>query len=638
MDTLPTGGVRGVHGWLLDIGAVVHDRYRVTAVLGKGGFGVTYLVHDQLLHGKRRALKEVPCLLFDDYETRLLGRLSHPAIPDIVDRFERDGMVYQVLEFGGDRTLNIEKDRRGGRIPLFVLLPWMRQLCEALQYLHSQDPPVVHRDLKPDNVLIDEHDRVMLIDFGIAKEATPDTATRTIGRAISQGFSPPEQVLGTGTDARSDVYALGAIQYYCLTGQMPPPAHERISGKNIEPISKLLPEIPPLIEAAIMQAIELNINFRQQSIAELASVFDLIQSGTGGTPTISVAAAAQSPSKTGTGPLPSIELHSTRTAGDRRSPPSIRVNVPPPAQGEHASPRPRRRFLPVTAILLILLGVAGGGGYWWWSGQGPTQGSPSVAENDATPDTGAAPAKPTEEVRPGKLDTVAAEEPEPAPSSAVDERAADTGTASTPAQQGATAASQASNGAGIKASAQNFAVPDAGEQEPATALDVPPDPDPAAAVPASAATAGAAAAAAAAAAAVAAAAGPAATPGKRTPPPASVAVRPASVFSDEQPATSTSGAPIASDGRNTTLMELFERNRSVSLAAPAEPAEPELAPPPKAEPKKPAVVSVPKRRVAAAPKPTPKPKPKPKPRRRQQSQSSSSSDWGFQYKGSRKTY
>ena len=74
LDTLPTGGVRGVHGWLLDIGAVVHDRYRVTAVLGKGGFGVTYLVHDQLLHGKRRALKEVPSLLFDDYETRLLGR------------------------------------------------------------------------------------------------------------------------------------------------------------------------------------------------------------------------------------------------------------------------------------------------------------------------------------------------------------------------------------------------------------------------------------------------------------------------------------------------------------------------------------------------------------------------------------
>ncbi|NBC49691.1 MAG: protein kinase, partial [Gammaproteobacteria bacterium] len=305
LDTLPTGGVRGVLGMLLDTGTLVHGRYRVVAVLGKGGFGVTYLVDDELLHGKRRALKEVPALMFDEYETRLLGRLNHPAIPDISDRFESDGMVYQVLEFGGDRTLRIEKERRGGRIPLFVLLPWMRQLCAALEYLHGQNPPVVHRDLKPDNVLLDEHDRVMLIDFGIAKEASPDTATRTIGRAVSQGFSPPEQVLGTGTDARSDVYALGAIQYYCLTGEMPTPAHERITGKALEPISTFLPDIPPLIDAAVMQALELNINNRQQSIAELASVFELVQTGSGSTPTISVAAAnASTTNPTTTDSLP----------------------------------------------------------------------------------------------------------------------------------------------------------------------------------------------------------------------------------------------------------------------------------------------------------------------------------------------
>ena len=199
LDTAANGAIRGVFGWLLDIGQVVNDRYRVAAVLGKGGFGVTYLVDDLRLHGKRRALKEIPELLFDEHETRLLGRLNHPAIPDITDRFTRDGMVYLVLEFGGSRTLRTEQERQGGRIPVFALLPLIGQICSALTYLHAQDPPVVHRDLKPENILLDDNERVMLIDFGIAKESQADTATRTLGRAVTHGYSPPEQVLGTGT-------------------------------------------------------------------------------------------------------------------------------------------------------------------------------------------------------------------------------------------------------------------------------------------------------------------------------------------------------------------------------------------------------------------------------------------------------
>lgn len=310
LDTNAQGAIRGVLSWLLEVGAEIAERYRVTAVLGKGGFGVTYLVDDLRLHGKHRALKEIPEGLFDEHETRLLGRLSHPAVPDITDRFTLSGMVYLVLEFGGNRTLRIEQERRGGRIPVFVLLPWIRKLCDALQYLHEQDPPVVHRDLKPDNILLDDNDRIMLIDFGIAKEATRDSVTRTLGRAVSHGFSPPEQVLGTGTDARSDVYALGAIIYNLLTNRMPAAAHERITGTAIEPLSNFLPEIPPLIETAVMKALELNINLRQQSIAELAQVFELVQSGSGSAATVSVAGAGSASGPT-TGDqivLPSVQL------------------------------------------------------------------------------------------------------------------------------------------------------------------------------------------------------------------------------------------------------------------------------------------------------------------------------------------
>ncbi|WP_089724757.1 serine/threonine protein kinase [Candidatus Thiosymbion oneisti] len=366
LDTTAQGAVRGVLGWCLDVGTEINERYRVTAVLGKGGFGVTYLVDDLRLHGKHRALKEIPEILFDEHETRLLGRLSHPSIPDITDRFTESEMVYLVLEFGGNRTLRTEQERRGGRIPAFVLLPWVRQLCDALSYLHEQDPPVVHRDLKPDNVLLDDQDRVMLIDFGIAKEATQDSMTRTLGRAVSHGFSPPEQVLGTGTDARSDVYALGAITYNLVTGQMPAAAHERIAGKAIEPLSNFLPKIPPLIETAVMKALELNINLRQQSIAELTEVFGLVQDGSGSTVTVlgdPSAGSATGPTTANPVVLPSVQLPTSGSSATGSAQPSIRVAQP---DSTPVPTPPKRPWATVFTLITTLVAVAGGGAWYLW--------------------------------------------------------------------------------------------------------------------------------------------------------------------------------------------------------------------------------------------------------------------------------
>jgi serine/threonine-protein kinase len=111
----------------------------------------------------------------------------------------------------------------------------MRQLCEVLTYLHTREPPIIHRDLKPENILLDEHERIMLIDFGIAKQSVASELTRTLGRAASHGFSPPEQAMGTGTDQRSDIYSLAATIYFVLTGVVPPAAHERVSGHELVP-------------------------------------------------------------------------------------------------------------------------------------------------------------------------------------------------------------------------------------------------------------------------------------------------------------------------------------------------------------------------------------------------------------------
>lgn len=273
LDVSTTGVVRDVLGWVRRKGEVIEKRYRVTQLLGRGGFGATYLVDDLQLNGKRRALKEIPRNMFDEAEASLLARLDHASIPDIVDRLYTDNMAFLVLEFGGARTLGSERKRLGGRIPLATLVPWIHQLCRVLSYLHAQNPPIIHRDLKPDNILLDEQDHVMLIDFGIAKLANPNEETRTLGRAVSFGFSSPEQIMGTGTDQRSDIYSLGATVYFLLTGSHPPPLNAQLSGQKLEPLSKLVPDVPPLTDHAIRKALDLNPERRQQSIQELLSVF-----------------------------------------------------------------------------------------------------------------------------------------------------------------------------------------------------------------------------------------------------------------------------------------------------------------------------------------------------------------------------
>ncbi|MFO1436645.1 MAG: hypothetical protein U1F34_09975, partial [Gammaproteobacteria bacterium] len=121
---------------------------------------------------------------------------------------------------------------------------------------------------------LDDADRIMLIDFGIAKEAVASEQTRAMGRAVTHGYSPPEQAMGTGTDARSDVYALGATVLFMLTGQRPPGAAERIQGATIPEPSKLVPGIPPAIDRAILQALALNPNERQQDVKEFGKAFD----------------------------------------------------------------------------------------------------------------------------------------------------------------------------------------------------------------------------------------------------------------------------------------------------------------------------------------------------------------------------
>ncbi|MGH8564841.1 MAG: protein kinase domain-containing protein [Gammaproteobacteria bacterium] len=377
LDIAANGAIRGIFGWLRAPSDTIQDRYRVRSVLGKGGFGATYLVDDLRLNGKRRALKEVPELLFDEYETALLSRLQHPSIPDIIDRFTAGGMVYLTLEFGGSRTLASERNRQGGRIPFATLLPWIRQLCMVLTYLHTQDPAIIHRDLKPENILLDEGGRIMLIDFGIAKEAMPSSMTRTLGRAATHGFSPPEQVMGTGTDQRSDVYALGATCYALLTGESPPAAHERVAGKEIRPPGELSPEIPEEFGAALLQALSLNVNHRQQSVAEFSRTLEGSDASAVSARTASASARTTMVGKVSSRPTAkpkSIRIPTAGTTGPQ-SPPTA---VPSPGAA------PSRMGMTIGIGAATVIAIAGGG-YYFWSGYEPAETPPPAQTAIAPP-------------------------------------------------------------------------------------------------------------------------------------------------------------------------------------------------------------------------------------------------------------
>ncbi len=272
LDVAANGAIRGVFGWLKETKAIIGERYQVETVLGKGGFGATYLVLDQRVQGKRWALKEIPEILFDEYEVSLLSQLDHPSIPIIVDRFIDTGMVYLVLKFGGSKTLATECKQQK-QIAYETLKPWIIQTADVLKYLHNRTPPIIHRDLKPENILIDDQDRIMLIDFGIAKESVAESVTRTLGRAASHGFSPPEQVMGTGTDVRSDIYSFAATLYFSLVGKTPVAAHERVAGAILQAPSELVSGISVEINAMIMKALSLNLNDRPQTIDEFLAPF-----------------------------------------------------------------------------------------------------------------------------------------------------------------------------------------------------------------------------------------------------------------------------------------------------------------------------------------------------------------------------
>ena len=222
---------------MLAADTVLQGRYRIVRQLGQGGMGAVYEAIDERLD-TTVALKET---LFTDEklrkqferEARLLARMHHPALPRVSDHFNEDDGQFLVMQYIAGEDLSVMLAQKNGPFPQDEVLRWADQLCDALDYLHTQEPPIIHRDIKPQNLKLTARGQIVLLDFGLAKGSAGQMSVVTTSASIfgyTPNYAPLEQVQGLGTDPRSDIYALAATLFHLVTNLKPPDALSRASA------------------------------------------------------------------------------------------------------------------------------------------------------------------------------------------------------------------------------------------------------------------------------------------------------------------------------------------------------------------------------------------------------------------------
>ncbi len=257
-------------------GNLLHNRYRIVETLGRGGMGAVYRAVDESL-GVDVAVKE-NLFTTDDYarqfrmEAVIMANMRHPNLPRVTDHFvlEEQGQ-YLVMDYieGDDLRQRIEKQ---GVLNESEAIRIGAAVCDALTYLHSRKPPILHRDIKLGNIKLTPDGNVVLVDFGLAKQAWEHEETMTGARAMTPGYSPPEQYGSARTDARSDIYSLGATLYAAITGVVPEDSLMRaVDGVALTPLRKHKPSISARLAGVIEKAMEPIPANRYQSAAEFKS-------------------------------------------------------------------------------------------------------------------------------------------------------------------------------------------------------------------------------------------------------------------------------------------------------------------------------------------------------------------------------
>jgi serine/threonine protein kinase len=263
-----------MHSQRLDEGALLSGRYEILEVVGRGGMGTVYRARDNRLEiivaVKEMTDRDVPPEERDqavrqfEREAKLLGQLSHPNLPRVTDYFVEDDHCYLIMEFVVGETLEKRLHAAEGQpLPLLDVLNWGISLADVLAYLHSQDPPIVFRDVKPANIMVQADEVIKLIDFGIARRfhegATKDTLLYG-----SPGYSPPEQYGRSQTDPRSDLYALGATLHHLVTGRDPAPTPFKFPA-----VRSLDPSLPIQLDVLIGRCVEMDVDRRPTSAEDV---------------------------------------------------------------------------------------------------------------------------------------------------------------------------------------------------------------------------------------------------------------------------------------------------------------------------------------------------------------------------------
>ena len=330
----------------LHSGTILENRYRVDSLLGQGGMGAVYRAWDQRL-AVWVALKENRLSSPEAHaqfvrEAQVLARLHHSNLPKVMDHFiTPDGLQYLVMTFIEGINLADLLASRGRQSPAEVA-SWLEQVCDALTYLHSQNPPIIHRDIKPQNIKVTPDGRVFLVDFGLSKVGSIYQSTASGALGVTPGFSPWEQYGQGHTDQRSDVYALTATLYAMLTGEIPPDSVRRgLAGVPLRSPREFNPGLSPALERTLVRGLETQPTNRPASVAALRQELE---------------AGLALPNRAAPAPRPPAAL-------------SIR-DVSRPSSAPVASSTRRERGLPwwaligvgVVAVVIVVIGVAAIGG------------------------------------------------------------------------------------------------------------------------------------------------------------------------------------------------------------------------------------------------------------------------------------